>query len=45
MIDTQPLIILGTVWKICRPQKNQRAFYNGHKRGHALKYQAVTTPE
>lgn len=32
----------GTVRGIARPQEDQRLFYNGHKRKHALKYQAVT---
>ena len=31
----------GTVRAICRPEKNQRVVYNGHKRVHALKYQSV----
>ena len=31
----------GTVRAICRPEKNQRTVYNGHKRFHALKYQSV----
>ncbi|KAE9176059.1 hypothetical protein PF004_g26202 [Phytophthora fragariae] len=37
----------GTVRKICRPGDSieQRAMYNGHKRSHAVKYQAVTTPD
>lgn len=37
----------GTVRKICRPGNSteQRAMYNGHKRSHAVKYQAVTTPD
>ena len=34
----------GTVRPICRPGVNQKASYNGHKRTHALKYQAITTP-
>lgn len=34
----------GTVRPICRPGVNQQASYNGHKRTHALKYQAITTP-
>ena len=31
----------GTVRPICRPQKNQRLVYNGHKRVHAIKFQSV----
>ena len=31
----------GTVRPICRPDQNQRAVYNGHKRVHALKFQSV----
>jgi hypothetical protein len=34
----------GTVKAICRPGKNQRLVYNGHKRHHALKFQSVVTP-
>ena len=34
----------GTVRACCRPQVAQRLLYNGHKRHHALKYQAVSTP-
>ena len=34
----------GTVRQICRPGKNQRVVYNGHKRVHALKFQAVALP-
>ncbi|ETW01633.1 hypothetical protein H310_06264 [Aphanomyces invadans] len=36
----------GTVRGICRPGKKvQKSVYNGHKRKHALKYQAVTSPD
>jgi hypothetical protein len=35
----------GTVRAICRPGRDQRIVYNGHKRVHALKYQAVVTPD
>jgi len=37
----------GTVIKIARPKGNrrQRVCYNGHERSHALKFQAVTTPD
>ena len=34
----------GTVRPICRPNEHQRTVYNGHKRGHALKFQSVTIP-
>ena len=34
----------GTVWPISRPMSNQRVVYNGNRRVHALKFQAVTLP-
>ena len=34
----------GTVRAICRPSLNQRDVYNGHKRCHALKFQAFMAP-
>jgi len=34
----------GTVRPVCRPGQNQRVFYNGHKRIHAIKFQSVVTP-
>ena len=34
----------GTVRPICRPGEHQRLVYNGHKRVHALKFQAVALP-
>ena len=34
----------GTVRPISRPKSNQRVVYNGHKRVHALKFQAVSLP-
>ena len=34
----------GTLRACCRPTRNQRMLYNGHKRVHGLKYQSVTTP-
>ena len=34
----------GTVRPCCRPIVNQRVVYNGHKRTHAIKFQAVTAP-
>ncbi|CAB1109359.1 unnamed protein product [Ectocarpus sp. CCAP 1310/34] len=35
----------GTIRKICRPGRWQRMYYNGWKRPHALKYQAVDSPD
>lgn len=35
----------GTVRPIARPTQDQELDYNGHHRVHALKYQAVTTPD
>ena len=34
----------GTVRQISRPGDNQRVVYNGHKRVHALQFQAVVIP-
>ena len=34
----------GTVRPVCRPGRNQRVVYNGHKRVHALKFKAVAAP-
>ena len=34
----------GTVRPISRPMSNQRVVYNGHRRVHALKFQAVRLP-
>ena len=34
----------GTVRPISRPMSNQRDVYHGHRRVHALKFQAVTLP-
>ena len=34
----------GTVRPICRPGRDQRAVYNGHRRVHALKFQSVAAP-
>lgn len=33
-----------TIRRICRPSKWQRAAYNGHKKFHALKFQAIMLP-
>ena len=35
----------GTVHPNCRLSHDQRIFYNGRKRTHALKFQAVTVPD
>ena len=35
----------GTVRPICRPGRDQRAYYNGHKRIHLLKYQSIAFPD
>lgn len=35
----------GTVIEVCRPGKFQEIVFNGHKRKHALKFQAVTTAD
>lgn len=35
----------GTLRATCRPIHHQRIFYNGHKRHHGVKYQAVTAPD
>ena len=34
----------GTTKQICRPPRHQKKLYNGHKRYHCLKYQAITMP-
>lgn len=34
----------GTTRAICRPKKHQKKLYNGHKRYHCIKFQAVTMP-
>ncbi|KAL3190188.1 hypothetical protein MRX96_020497 [Rhipicephalus microplus] len=34
----------GTVRPICRPTRNQKVYFSGHKRVHALKYQAIMCP-
>jgi hypothetical protein len=35
----------GTVRPISRPDENQRRYYSGYKKTHAMKFQAVTTPD
>lgn len=34
----------GTVRPVCRPGKNQRVLYNGHKKVHAIKFQSLAVP-
>ena len=34
----------GTQGRMCRPQEGQQSVFNGHKRIHSLKYQALTCP-
>ena len=34
----------GTIRPVCRPGTNQRLLYNGHKKVHAIKFQAVAVP-
>ena len=34
----------GTVHPTCRPKYNQKEFYNGHKRTHAIKFQSLILP-
>ncbi|XP_075539944.1 uncharacterized protein LOC142574822 [Dermacentor variabilis] len=34
----------GTARTICRPSKDQKVFFSGHKRFHALKYQSIMCP-
>jgi hypothetical protein len=35
----------GTIRRICRPVRNQKAAYSGHKRYHGIKFQSVFGPE
>ena len=35
----------GTIRPICRPGRNQRAYYNGHRRIHSLKHQSIAFPD
>jgi hypothetical protein len=35
----------GTLRGICRPTYEQKRFYNGWKRKHALKFQSLITPD
>lgn len=34
----------GTARPICRPKKNQKELYSGHKRFHCMKFQCITLP-
>ncbi|CAN7977247.1 unnamed protein product [Ixodes persulcatus] len=34
----------GTARAMCRPSRDQRAYFSGHKRFHALKYQSIMCP-
>ncbi|XP_077555345.1 uncharacterized protein LOC144169840 [Haemaphysalis longicornis] len=34
----------GTARAMCRPSKDQKLFFSGHKRFHALKYQSIMCP-
>ncbi|XP_077500916.1 uncharacterized protein LOC144111478 isoform X2 [Amblyomma americanum] len=34
----------GTARPICRPKRNQRAYFSGHKRVHCVKYQSLMCP-
>lgn len=34
----------GTARPICRPKRNQEAYYSGHKRCHCVKYQSIMCP-
>ena len=34
----------GTVRPVCRPKRNQKTVFNGHKRVHSLKFQSVVLP-
>lgn len=35
----------GTMCAICRPIENQRLYYSGYKKCHAIKFQAIVTPD
>jgi nuclease HARBI1 len=43
-LDSWFRFVDGTVRPICRPSRRQKQAYNGHKRIHALKFQAVSPP-
>ena len=35
----------GTMRSICCPDKGQEVYYSGYKKCHAVKYQALSTPD
>ncbi|RPB26674.1 hypothetical protein L211DRAFT_856099 [Terfezia boudieri ATCC MYA-4762] len=35
----------GTLKVVCRPKKHQRRWYSGYKKRHAVKFQAIATPD
>ncbi|RPB10754.1 hypothetical protein P167DRAFT_490514 [Morchella conica CCBAS932] len=35
----------GTLRTICKPEENQKVFYTGYKKAHALKWQGIMTPD
>ena len=35
----------STMRAICRPEENQEPYYSGYKKCHAVKYQAIRTPD
>jgi hypothetical protein len=37
--------INGTIRKMSRPGQFQEVVYNGHKRGHGVKFQSIVTPD
>ena len=43
-LDNCVAFLGGTVRPICRPSRNQRLVFNGHKRQHALKFQSLMYP-
>ena len=43
-LDNCWVFIDGTVRAVCRPDVNQRAIHNGHKRVHFIKFQSVALP-
>ncbi|XP_077522953.1 uncharacterized protein LOC144133675 [Amblyomma americanum] len=43
-LDNCWAFIDGTARPICRPSEGQRVYFSGHKRVHALKYQALMCP-
>jgi len=44
-VDNLWAFIDGTARQICRPSSGQEVAYSGHKRYHALKYQALISPD